>query len=30
MEYRSEQGKVRRKLVDIIFIVISAVICGCN
>lgn len=25
-----EQGKVRHKLIDIIFIVVSAVICGCN
>ena len=25
-----EEGKVRHKLIDIIFIVISAVICGCN
>ena len=25
-----EQGKVKHKLIDIIFIVVSAVICGCN
>lgn len=30
LEDTREQGKVRHKLIDIIFIVISAVICGCN
>lgn len=30
LEDRREQGKVRHKLIDIIFIVVSAVICGCN
>lgn len=30
IEDTREQGKVRHKLIDIIFIVISAVICGCN
>jgi predicted transposase YbfD/YdcC len=30
IEDTREQGKIRHKLIDIIFIVISAVICGCN
>jgi predicted transposase YbfD/YdcC len=30
LEDKREQGKVRHKLIDIIFIVVSAVICGCN
>jgi len=30
IEDRREQGKVKHKLIDIIFIVVSAVICGCN
>lgn len=30
IEDTREQGKVRHKLIDIIFIVVSAVICGCN
>ncbi len=30
LEDTREQGKVRHKLIDIIFIVVSAVICGCN
>ena len=30
LEDTREQGKVRHKLIDIIFIVICAVICGCN
>ena len=30
IEDRREEGKVRHKLIDIIFIVVSAVICGCN
>jgi predicted transposase YbfD/YdcC len=30
LEDKREQGKVKHKLIDIVFIVISAVICGCN
>jgi len=30
IEDRREQGKVRHKIIDIIFIVVSAVICVCN
>jgi predicted transposase YbfD/YdcC len=30
IEDRREQGKVRHKLIDIIFIVVASVICGCN
>ena len=30
LEDTREQGKVKHKLMDIIFIVVSAVICGCN
>lgn len=30
LEDTREQGKVKHKLLDIIFIVVSAVICGCN
>ena len=30
IEDTREEGKVRHKLIDIIFIVVSAVICGCN
>ncbi len=30
LEDRREQGKVKHKLIDIIFIVVSSVICGCN
>lgn len=30
LEDRREQGKVLHKLLDIVFIVVSAVICGCN
>jgi len=30
IEDTREQGKVRHKLIDIIFIVVSAVVCGCN
>lgn len=30
LEDTREQGKVKHKLIDIIFIVITAVICGCN
>ena len=30
LEDKREQGKVKHKIIDIVFIVISAVICGCN
>jgi hypothetical protein len=30
LEDRREQGKVLHKLLDVVFIVVSAVICGCN
>ena len=30
LEDRREEGKVHHKLIDIIFIVVTAVICGCN
>lgn len=30
LEDRREEGKVLHKLIDVIFIVVSAVICGCN
>ena len=30
IEDKREEGKVKHKLIDILFIVVSAVICGCN
>ena len=30
LEDKREQGKVKHKLIDILFIVVSAVMCGCN